>query len=272
MAAFRGASAESLETLTGLVGQAVSGGADSAGLAEELFAVAGVLGGEAQLRRVLTDQSVDGEAKAGLARSILTGKVGEVGLGLIAQAVSLRWTNARDLGNALEELGVIALVKGAESAGESDRLEDELFGFGQVISGNPELRAALTDRTRSSDDRTALATSLLAGKALPSVVRLVEQALRTGGRHLEATLASYQTLAAAQRSQLTGVVRVAKPLSADDKTRLETALARQYGSAVRLNVIVDPAVIGGIKVELGDDVIDGTVANRLDDARRRLAG
>ena len=54
--------------------------------------------------------------------------------------------------------------------------------------------------------------------------------------------------------------------------RLAAALARTYGREVHLNVIVDPDVIGGIRVEIGDDVIDGTVSTRLDEAGRKLAG
>jgi F-type H+-transporting ATPase subunit delta len=65
---------------------------------------------------------------------------------------------------------------------------------------------------------------------------------------------------------------VARELSDADRQRLQGALARQYDRPVHLNVVVDPEVVGGVKVEIGDDVIDGTVASRLDDARRRLAG
>jgi F-type H+-transporting ATPase subunit delta len=67
-------------------------------------------------------------------------------------------------------------------------------------------------------------------------------------------------------------VRVARPLSDADRRRLTEALSRTYGREIHLNVVVDPEVIGGIRVEIGDDVIDGTVSSRLDEARRRLAG
>ena len=67
-------------------------------------------------------------------------------------------------------------------------------------------------------------------------------------------------------------VRSARPLTDSDRARLEKALSAKYGKAVHTNVVVDPDLLGGIKVEIGDDVIDGTVSSRLDDARRRLAG
>jgi F-type H+-transporting ATPase subunit delta len=65
---------------------------------------------------------------------------------------------------------------------------------------------------------------------------------------------------------------VAAPLSTENRERLEQALTAQTGGPVRLNVVVEPDLVGGIKVEIGDDVVDGTVRARLADVQRRLAG
>jgi F-type H+-transporting ATPase subunit delta len=67
-------------------------------------------------------------------------------------------------------------------------------------------------------------------------------------------------------------VRVARELTEENLSRLAASLQEKYGRKVHLNVLVDPDVVGGIRVEIGHDVIDGTVASRLDNARRRLAG
>ena len=61
-------------------------------------------------------------------------------------------------------------------------------------------------------------------------------------------------------------------MSAADQKRVAEVLGSQYDTTVHLNVIVDPDVLGGVRVEIGDEVIDGTIASRLDDARRRLVG
>jgi F-type H+-transporting ATPase subunit delta len=103
-------------------------------------------------------------------------------------------------------------------------------------------------------------------------MRLAQQATSGSHRTVAVAVEEYQKVAAAQRDRLVALVHVAAPLGEAESERLRTTLARQYGREVHLNVLVDPGVIGGVRVEVGGDVIDGTVASRLDEARRRLAG
>lgn len=269
----RGASAEAVaaltDELTSLVGGAGSGEAASA-VADGLFSVSQTLRAEPALRRFATDVSVPGEAKQGLVREVFGGKVADGALTLVASAVSRRWTASGDLADALEHLSEVATVRSAGT--DAQRLADELFSFGQVVAGNPELRDALSDPVRSADDKAALVESLLQGKALPATVTLAKQALAGTYRTVSVALAEYQKVVAAVRQESVATVRVAKPLTDGETDRLGAALQRAYGRPVHLNLVVDPSVLGGIRVEIGDDVIDGTVASRLDDARRALAG
>lgn len=271
MSSFRGASADALAALSGDLDGAVGtdpGAAQRVGAG--LFALASVLRAEPSLRRVATDVSVSGDAKAGLVRDIFGGKADQAAVDLLARAVDHRWTATRDLADALEHLGVVATVR---SAGDQvDRLAGELFSFGQVVNDSPELRDALSDRARGTEDKRTLVRSLLEGKALPATVALVEQALAGSHRTVGVALGEYQEVAAEVHGQRVATVHVAHPLSDEDRRRLTDALSRQYEREVHLNVVVDPAVIGGIRVEIGHDVIDGTVSSRLDDARRKLAG
>ena len=85
-------------------------------------------------------------------------------------------------------------------------------------------------------------------------------------------LKEYQQVAASVHGEGVATVRVAHPLADVEPQRLAEALAGQYGRPVHLNVVVEPEVIGGVRVEIGDDVIDGTVSSRLDEARRKLVG
>jgi len=260
---FRGASAEAVTALT----DQVSG---SATVADDLFAVAATLRSEGALRRFATDSSVATEAKVGLVTQVFEGKVDAATLGLIKDAVGRRWTRTRDLGDALEHLGVVAAVR--SSGDDSSRLVDELFAVRNLLIDSGDLRNALSDPARSVADKAALVDSLLAGKALPATVTLVNQALVSSHHTVTVALEDYEEVAADVHGRGVATVRVARPLTDGDHQRLTAALTAQYGRPVHLNVVVDPDVMGGIKVEIGDDVIDGTISSRLDDARRKIAG
>lgn len=268
---FRGASADAVATLTGELEASVSGSPESASrVAEDLFEVAQTLRAEGALRRFATDASVPTEAKTGLVGEVLGGKVDDASLALVRSAVSRRWTGSRDLADALEHLSVIATVRSA--SGDSARLADELFAVAQTVKDNPELRDGLSDPARSVADKARLVDDLLAGKALPATVVLVKQSLHGTYRTVGVALGEYQKVAASVAGENVATVRVARALSEADERRLADVLSSQYGRPVHLNTIVDPDVLGGIRVEIGDDVIDGTVSSRLDDARRLLAG
>lgn len=260
------AARERLETLLG------APGTDRAAVGDALFAVTGVLDSSASLRRALTDPSRDGEAKAGLVVRLLDGKVDGAVVDLVAGLARSRWARSRDLADAVEELAVTAEVASAQDQGELDRVEDELFRFRRTVDGDPALRSALTDRTASGERKAALVSALLEAKVAPATLRLARQAVLAGrGLRLDAVLTTYGEVAAKRREQLVAHVVVALPLERAHRDRLAAALQRRYGHPVQLNVDVDPDVLGGIRVEIGDEVLDGTISRRLDEARRRLA-
>lgn len=263
MLSFRAASTEAVAALVDQV-------EGSATVAEDLFAVAANLRSEGALRRFATDFALPGEAKAGLVSELYDGKVDAATLGLLKDAVARRWTRSRDLGDALEYVGVVAAVRSAGD--DAERVVDELFEVRTLVNDNTDLRNALSDRARSAADKAALVDGLLSGKALPATVVLVKQALSGSHRSVAVALEDYEKIAADVHDRDVATVRVARPLGDSEAQRLTAALTAQYGRPVHLNVVVDPDVIGGIKVEIGGDVIDGTVASRLDDARRKLAG
>jgi F-type H+-transporting ATPase subunit delta len=268
----RGASADSLAALSDALVAAVDGDADASRVAEDLFGAAQVFRQEPGLRRVATDASVAPDAKADLVGGIFSGKLADASVALVADAARRRWAATRDLADALEHLGVVAVVRGADRQGQADALESELFSFGRLVKDNPELRDALSDPARSSADKRAMLRGLLAGRATDATIRLAEQSVSGSHRTVAVALDEFQKVAAQHRNRLVATVRVARGLDERDAQRLQGALARQYDRPVHLNVVVDPEVVGGLKVEIGDDVIDGTVASRLEEARRRLAG
>ncbi|MEU9556105.1 F0F1 ATP synthase subunit delta [Streptomyces fumanus] len=246
---------------------------DAARLADELAAVTALLDREVSLRRVLTDPAQDGEAKAQLARRLLGTQVGGPTADLVAGLVRARWSQSRDLVDALEELANTADLTAAQRDGSLDDVEDELFRFGRIVGSSTELRAALTDRKATAPAKGALLRTLLGGRAKPVTERLVTRLVTAPrGRSLEAGLESLSKLAAERRDRMVAVVTSAVPLSDPQKQRLGAALAKLYGRPMHLNLDVDPGVLGGMRVQVGDEVINGSIADRLEDAGRRLAG
>ena len=268
-AKLRGASAEALASLSDQLGKPARL-ADAAVLGDELFSVSRLLRADAALRRVATDASMPAEAKQGLARQIFEGKVGDTSLAIVESAFGHRWTSQRDLPDVLERLSEVAVAK--STGAKADQLVDELFAVARLLATNPELRDAFANPGRSLDDRSHLVDTVLGDRLLPATVTLTKQALAGTYGTLSAALDVYRSVVADTVGEGVATVRVARPLSDSERDRLREALSRQYGRDIHVNELLDPGVIGGIRVEIGDDVIDGTVVGRLDDARRRLVG
>ncbi|MFE9453310.1 F0F1 ATP synthase subunit delta [Streptomyces sp. NPDC006739] len=245
---------------------------DAAALADELAAVTALLDREAGLRRVLTDPAKAAEAKAELVRRLIGAQVSGEAADLVSGLARARWSQSRDLVDALEVLADIADLAAAERTRTLDDVEDELFRFGRIVASTTELRAALTDRTAGVAAKTELLHRLLGGRAKPATERLVTRLVTVPrGRSLEAGLESLSKLAAERRDRLVATVTSAVPLSETQKRRLGDALAKLYGRRMHLNLDVDPEVVGGMRVQVGDEVINGSLADRLDDAGRRMA-
>ncbi|WP_154795120.1 F0F1 ATP synthase subunit delta [Occultella kanbiaonis] len=248
-------------------------GADSFRYGTELFGVVDVLDGSAALRRALTDPSRSGEDKAAVVAGVFGPKVSGAVADLLAGLVRSRWSAEGDLADSIEQLGTTSLLAGAESRGELIRVEDELFRTIRLLADNRELRLALADKDRTVADRQRLLTSLFGARVAPETAALLERALSTHrAPTLTAALVRLNEAAAARRQQLVAVVTAARPLTQVQVARLGEILARAYGRAVQVNVALDPAVVGGLRIQLGDEVIDATMLSRLDEAQRRLAG
>lgn len=273
-AGLTGASRESLAEAREALGTLIrSGGTDLAAVGDDLFAVTALLDSEHGLRRALVDPSRDGDARAGLARAVLGDKVGGATADLLSWVARARWSSPRDLADAVELLAVEAQVAAAEQAGRLDDVEDELFRVSRTVAGAPGLRSALSDRSAPVDRRAELIAGLLDGRTADETRRLVRQAVvAPRGRSFDRTVETYGQVAADRRRRLVATVTATAPLTEAQRGRLAAALQQIYGHEVHLNVQLDPALVGGIRVEIGDEVIDGSVVSRLDDARRRLAG
>jgi len=183
-----------------------------------------------------------------------------------------RWSKPRDLAEADTQLATDAVLVSAQRHDRLDDVQDELFRFSQIVAGEPSLRLALTDRALPAERKSDLITDLLKEKTTVEAARLIVHAVtEPRGRSLEANLERLESAAAARRQRQVATVTAAVPLSDEQRDRLAAALAAQLGFDVQLNVVIDPDVVGGLRVSLGDELIDGTLASRLGDAQRRIA-
>ena len=271
----QGASREALLAARSSLTDLSAGLPDAAGVssvADGLFAVVRLLDRETTLRRTLGDPMTPAGAKTTLLDNLLGQQLAPLSLQVLKQVVALRWSSARDLVDALEILAVQAVFLVADADGALDDVEDELFRFARILARDPGLRPALTDRNLPEDNKRALLVGLLEGKVRPASLRIIEQlVLSPRGRTLEDSLEEYASYAADVRARTLAQVTSAVLLTDEQQTRLAASLTRTFGRTVQLQLEVDPAVVGGLVVQVGDELIDGSIVRRLADAKRRLA-
>ncbi|MBN9606599.1 MAG: F0F1 ATP synthase subunit delta [Actinomycetales bacterium] len=236
---------------------------------EELLAAARALEGSAQLRTILSDPTVPAADKSRLAATVLPG-LGKAASSVLAAAVEPRWSSGDELVDGVEDLGIRAVARGA---GATAPLESELFAFSRAVASDAELELALGSKLADPARKAQLAGGLLAKKADAGTIAIVRHLVQSPrGRRVGEMLRHAADVVAAAHDRRIATVTSASELPAKQATRLANALSARYGVDIQLQQIVDPQVVGGLRVQVGDDVIDGTIAARLHDLRLQLAG
>ena len=248
-----------------------TGAAELKRLADDLFAVVGLLDREHALRRALADPATPSGARGGLADRLFDGKIGRPALDVVSDVVKSRWSRAGDLLEGLESLARAAAFGVAEKDGSLDRVEDELFRFGRILDREPELSRLLSDTATPVDKRVGLLRDVLGEKVTPVTATLLEQAVRNPrSRNLDVAAEELSELAAARRDRYVAHVRTPVRMTGEQEQRLTDSLTRLYGRPISLQVELDPDLLGGLVVRVGGELIDGSVAGRLAAARRAL--
>ncbi|GAA4349584.1 F0F1 ATP synthase subunit delta [Microbacterium rhizosphaerae] len=238
-------------------------------VAGELFAAARILSASPQLRGALADSSAAAQLRTAVVRDVFGTALSAPAIGLLDAAVSQAWSSEDDLVDGLEELA----VRAATQADPAADVDGELFEFSRIVAANPELELGLGSRVGASEKKGELVESLLRGRASEATTLIAASLIREPReRRVRELLAWAMRLAAAQHGRTVATVYSAAPLSAAQSERLSNALAAKYDTQVSLNSVIDPTVVGGLRVQVADDVIDATVSARLADLRRRLAG
>lgn len=275
MSALRATSRESLHTVRDWFDSMVSASDDATlgTLGEELAAASRLLHHERVLRRHLADSSTSQEARQGLVAQLFSGQVGRPALDTLRTVAGVRWSRSLDLLNTVEMLARVPLLVRAERAGNADEIEDELFRFSRILESEPRLEGLLTDASVSSQQRDQLLDNVIADKVRPVTRDLLAQVIASPrGRQLNDVIEEVAELAAARREESVAHVRAAAALTEQQERRLGDVLSRIYGRRVMVRVDVDPQVVGGLVIRVGDEVIDGSVAGKLARARQELLG
>lgn len=241
-----------------------------AGAAGELFAVVDLLDAQHPLRRSLSDPSADPANRVALAERVLGGRISEPAMKVVAGLVGAAGLTGRRLVAAIERQGVRGLCKVALASGDLRRVQEELHTFAAAVEANAELGDVLRTRTYPLAARRELVAGLVAGKVHPITSALLDRATAARVRTLPHTVDSYLDIAARLASEQIADVTVARPLDDVRLVRLRRALEAHVGGPVALQVTVDPEVLGGMSVRIGDHIFESTVAGRLDEARRLL--
>ena len=260
--ATRGALAQAKASLDAASGVALVTG-------EQLLAAGRAIESSAQLRAVLSDFAVETSRKSELISTIF-GALDPVAASLLAGIAESRWSNQAELLDGIEEIGIRAI---AESAGADAGIEAELFSFAQTVASNPALELAVGSKLGDPSGRVSLVESLLTGRASEATVAIVKHLVQSPrGRRIGELLAHAADIVADAAGSVVATVTAATEPTAVQLERLQASLAAQYGRAPRVNLIIDPDLVGGLRVQLGDEVIDGSVATRLAELRLQLAG
>jgi len=242
-------------------------------LAGQLYAVTDVLVSQPRLRRTLGDPATAPESRSGLVGTLFGSKVSSRTLELLQGAVEQRWSSPWDLTDGLELIGDDSLLAAAEQRGQLAEVEDELFRFERVLDVESRLTTLLDELSVPADRRVSLVHNVLEGKVTPETLALLEHAVAsTRKRSIELAIDDLLEAAAARQSRSVARVISAAPLTDAQESRLAAVLGHMYGRPIAIRNAVEPAVLGGLVIRVGDEVIDGSVASRFAAARKALAG
>ena len=238
--------------------------------AEELFSFVNLLEDEYVLRRALTDPAFDSGQLAQLLHKLLGGKLENTTIDLISQIAGIGWASGQELAGALDRAGAGILFRQAENNGKLDEVREELFKFGRLVSGNMQLRQIISDAAVEESAKEQLVTDVLGERVTNETRVLARRAVYQQTRSYELAIRRYLDIASDMRGHECARVQVARPLTDAQQAKLVEQLTRIYGVDVDLEIEVNPKVVGGVRVEIADEVIDGSLMTRINEAQRSI--
>lgn len=236
----------------------------------ELFDVVEILDGDRGLRVAVADASAAAESKTDLVSAVFGGKVSDATLEVLKDAVTQAWSTPREFRTGLVELGRRSLLRSAEQQGQLGQVEDELFRLGRILDKEPRLTQLLSDQAVTAADRRGLLANVLYGKVTMIAEALALQVIGRPEHNPIDDLASLAASAASLQGRTVAHVVAASDLNEGQQATLAEKLGRIYGRAMSIHSEVDPSLLGGMTIRVGDELIDGSTAGKLQRLRTNL--
>jgi F-type H+-transporting ATPase subunit delta len=237
----------------------------------DLEQLARLLVHQMRLRKALADPGLPPEPKRALLTDLGQGRLEEASVELLATAATRQRVPLRDFPALVAALAAMAAFTAADRAGELEQVEGELLSVAAMAGQQHQVRSALTNPGLPVANKQALLADLLDGRVSARAASLVDLLIELReGHDLDTLLKEWAEAAAARRNRVVAEVRTAVPLDDRRRARLVETLARVVGRPVVLQVTVDEAILGSVVVRVGDELFDGSIRSRLEQAREAL--
>ena len=242
-------------------------------IGDELFGFAAILDGDASLERSLTDPARLAKDKVALVTKILDGKVDPLTLEIVQAVAAKRWSRPDHIANAIEDIAVDALLADTDARGVTAQVSFQLADLHSQLLNLPVVRQRLSDTHATSEQRVRFIDTLLKGQPLdPITLDLARHATRElRNRRYLSTINWLIDVITEHRGRSMVTVTSAVPLKDEQIVRIKDAYRRKLNRNVYVNCVVDPRVLGGMRLQVGSEVTDNTVAAQLQNLKRAVA-
>ena len=226
---------------------------------------------ERALRIAVADTSLDSSQREGIIRDVFGNKVAEPTLDILTAAAQQEWSTPREFRAGLVNLGRRALELGAKEQGQLEQVENELYQLSTLLEGEKELTQLLSDRTATPAQKRGLLASVIYGKVTMFTEALALQVIGRPHHNPVDDLAELAAGVAEQRGKAVARVKAAEALSDTQRDALARKLEQIYGREMAIHSEVDPSLLGGMVVRVGDEVIDGSTRGKINRLRTDMA-
>lgn len=260
--------AEKLDAFLRNAGDTVS---IAAQVGTELFLVVDQLEAHRSLRVAVADTSLKPEQRSGMIGDVLSGKVADTTMSVLKQAAEQDWSTPREFREGLVHLGRRALLRGAESEGKLEHVENELFALSRLLEREGELTQLLSDRRATADQKRQLLASVLYGKVSMYTEALALQVIGRPEHNPVDDIAAVSRESAELTGKTVAEVTSATELTDAQRETLAEKLGKIYGREMAIHSEVDPSLLGGVTIRVGDELIDGSTRGKLSRLRADMA-